>query len=92
MDTKQKEIAQFLRKSLVESLHLPMAEKDISFDAPLFGEEVGLDSVDSLELIAIIANEYEIRMNAQHKEHFFSLTTLSAYIAKTLAEKEVVSA
>ena len=44
------EIAQKIKTMLVESLRIP--EDQLEFDSQLFGEDIGLDSIDSIEIIA----------------------------------------
>lgn len=53
-----------LKKQIIEYLNLsPMPVEDIKDDTPLFGEGLGLDSIDSLELIVMLKREYGITIN-----------------------------
>jgi acyl carrier protein len=55
------ELKQRLKKQVVEFLNLTaMQPDDIKDDEPLFGEGLGLDSIDSLELIVLLHREYGI--------------------------------
>ena len=51
-------------------------------DDPLFGEGLGLDSIDSLELIVLLGRSYGIKVKnpEEGKEIFTSLNTLAAFI------------
>ena len=47
-----------LKKQIIEALNLAdMTPEDIEDDAPLFGEGLGLDSIDALELIVMMERE-----------------------------------
>ena len=52
----------------------------LQYDTPLFGEEVGLDSVDSLEIISFVDDEYSVSMTGLPKETFLSINTIADYI------------
>lgn len=52
----------------------------LQFDTPLFGEEIGLDSVDSLEIISFVDSNFNVSMTGVGKEHFQSIDTIAAYI------------
>ena len=52
----------------------------LQFDTPLFGEEIGLDSVDSLEIISFVDSNFGVSMTGVAKEHFQSIDTIAAYI------------
>ncbi len=53
----------------------------LNYDTPLFGDsEVGLDSVDSLEIISFVDDEFSVSMTGVAKEHFLSIDTITDYI------------
>ena len=53
----------------------------LNYDTPLFGDsEVGLDSVDSLEIISFVDDEFSVSMTGVAKEHFVSIDTIADYI------------
>lgn len=59
MDTAQ--LKQRLKEQIIEFLNLPSTTAaDIADDEPLFGDGLGLDSIDSLELIVLLNREYGI--------------------------------
>jgi acyl carrier protein len=56
MDSLRSEIKQ----AIVRALKLPMAPEDIDSAAPLFGEGLGLDSIDALELVLEIERSFGV--------------------------------
>lgn len=73
-----------LKAQIIESLNLEdLTVDDIDTDAPLFGDGLGLDSIDALELIVLMERQYGIRLSdpAQGKEIFASVGTMARYIA-----------
>ena len=74
-----------LKKQIIEVLNLEdVMPEDIDNDAPLFGEGLGLDSIDALELIVLIEKNYGIKLKdpAAGKEIFKSINVMADYIAK----------
>ena len=74
-----------LKKAIIEVLNLEEVKpEDIDNDASLFGEGLGLDSIDALELIVLIEKNYGIKLKdpAQGKEIFKSISVMADYIAK----------
>ncbi|MEX6094880.1 phosphopantetheine-binding protein, partial [Morganella morganii] len=56
---------------------------EIETEAPLFGDGLGLDSIDALELGLAIKNQYGVLLSSDSDEvrkHFYSVATLAAYI------------
>ena len=82
MDAKQTEIAEKIKNILVESLRIPAEELD--YDVELFGDGIGLDSIDSLEIIAGIDQEFGVQMTGVAKENFFNIAALSKYVYEHL--------
>ena len=78
------EIIPKLKEQLIEALNLEeITPDDIDADAPLFGDGLGLDSIDALEIILILEKNYGIRLEntAETKPHSYSVRTLAEYIA-----------
>jgi acyl carrier protein len=72
-----------IKRLIVESLNLEgMRPEMIEDEAPLFGEGLGLDSVDALELVVALEKEFGIRIKSQEigREVFSSVSTLSRFI------------
>ncbi len=56
---------------------------DIDTEAPLFGEGLGLDSIDALELGLAIKKQFDVKIEANSeatKAHFYSVASLAAFI------------
>lgn len=84
-NTKMEELILQLKKEIIEVLNLEEVKpEDIDNDASLFGEGLGLDSIDALELIVLIEKNYGIKLKdpAQGKEIFKSISVMADYIAK----------
>ena len=84
-----------IKHLLVNALHLEgLAPADIADDAPLFGEGLGLDSVDALELVVALEKEFRIRIQSHEvgKESFVSVSALAAFIEGRLAAAGDVNA
>mgnify|MGYP000890954611 CR=1 FL=1 len=74
-----------LKQYIIEALNLEdITPDDIDDEAPLFGEGLGLDSIDALELIVLMEKHYGIRLSsaAEGKEIFKSIQTMADYVAK----------
>ena len=72
-----------LKKEIIEVLNLEeMLPEVIADDTPLFGEGLGLDSIDALELIVLLEKNYGIKLEnpAQGKEVFTSVRTMAEFI------------
>ncbi|MDE5645591.1 MAG: acyl carrier protein [Muribaculaceae bacterium] len=73
-----------LKQQIIEALNLEdLTPADIDAEAPLFGEGLGLDSIDALELIVLLEREYGIRLSnpAEGKEIFRSVASIASYVA-----------
>lgn len=69
---------------IVEALNLEMTPGEIAPDAPLFGEGLGLDSIDVLEIALVISKRYGFQLRSDNEDNvriFSSLRTLAAHIA-----------
>ena len=54
----------------------------LKFDTPLFGDEIGLDSVDSLEIISFVDDAFSVSMTGVDKEKFLSIDTIADFISE----------
>lgn len=74
-----------IKHLIIEALGLEdMVAADIAADLPLFGEGLGLDSVDALELGLAIQKRFGIKIDAEAKdtrEHFANVASLAAFVA-----------
>ena len=72
-----------LKKQIIEFLNLlSVKPEDIKDDEPLFGEGLGLDSIDSIELIVLLGREYgiEIKDPREGRKMLVDINTMVAYI------------
>lgn len=72
-----------LKKQIVEFLNLlSVKPEDIKDDEPLFGEGLGLDSIDSIELIVLLNREYgiDIKDPKEGRKVLVDINTMVAYI------------
>ena len=68
---------------IVQALNLDVAPADIDPDAPLYGEGLGLDSIDILEIALVVSKQYGVQLRADSEENeriFGSLRQLADYI------------
>jgi acyl carrier protein len=69
---------------LIESLNLEVAADDIGLDDPLYGDGLGLDSIDVLEIALVVSKRYGLQLradSADNKHVFSSLRNLADHIA-----------
>ncbi len=83
----QHEISQLI----VESLNLEDIDP-VSIDpqASLFGEGLGLDSIDALEIGAAISKRYDIKIKSQSEDaeqHFSSVESLAKFVEQAIGEQ-----
>jgi acyl carrier protein len=79
------ELKERLKKILVSELGLVDIEpSDIDDDEPLFGEKYGLDSVDAIEIVYQVKENFgvEIRDMKEGRPALQSINTLAAFIEK----------
>ena len=71
-----------LARKLVETLGLDMAADTVDPAAPLIGAGLGIDSIDTLELVVMIDRDYGVKIDnrAAGVEAFASLNALAAFI------------
>jgi acyl carrier protein len=76
-------LKQQLKKQIVEFLNLlSVNPDDIKDDEPLFGEGLGLDSIDSIELIVLLNREYGVVIEdpKEGRKVLVDINTMAAYI------------
>lgn len=82
---QEKELAQLI----VTSLNLEVSADEIEPDAPLYGEGLGLDSIDILELSLAISKAYGVQLksdDADNSKIFSSLRNLNQHIQQHRAK------
>ena len=78
-------LKQQLKKQIVEFLNLlSVKPEDIKDDEPLFGTGLGLDSIDSIELIVLLSREYGITIQdpKEGRKILVDINTMADYIEK----------
>jgi acyl carrier protein len=74
-----------LKKLLIDALNLEdLTAEDIDSEAEIFGDGLGLDSIDALELGVAIRRKYQVEMDADSEEtraHFRSIASLARFIS-----------
>ncbi len=76
----ERELAQLI----VEALNLETRPEEIAADAPLYGEGLGLDSIDILEIALVVSRKYGFQLRSDDENNvkiFQSLGSLAAHIA-----------
>ena len=74
-----------LKQKIIEVLNLEdMTPEEINENEPLFGDGLGLDSIDALELIVMIEKNYGIKLAnpAEGKAIFKSAATIADFVSK----------
>jgi len=69
---------------IISALNLDVAASEVEPDAPLFGEGLGLDSIDILELALVISKRYGFQLRSDNEDNiriFTSVRALTTHIA-----------
>ena len=79
-----------VKNLIIEGLELDIDPEEINKDTPLFDVEygLGLDSLEALEIVTILSNEYGVNFDGVEREVFTSVATLSKYIEEQLKVEE----
>lgn len=80
LDALERELAALV----VEALNLEVRPEEIAADSPLYGEGLGLDSIDILEVALVVSKKYGFQLRSDDENNvriFQSLGTLAAHIA-----------
>ena len=79
------ELEEGIRQTILSSVEVDgLTAADLPPDAPLFGDGVGLDSIDALEIGAALRKKYQVKFKANSDEnrvHFRSIASLADFIA-----------
>lgn len=74
-----------IKQLIIDTLNLEgMTPEEIDAEAPLFGDGLGLDSIDALELGLALKNRYGVVLSAESedmRQHFYSVETLVNFVS-----------
>ena len=78
------ELKETLKTQIIKFLNLPITPEEIKDSEPLFGEGLGLDSIDSIELIVLLGREYGITIQdpKEGRKILVDINTMADYIEK----------
>lgn len=82
---EKEQLKQQLKEQIIQFLNLTnLKPEDIKDDEPLFGEGLGLDSIDSIELIVLLSREYGITIEdpKEGRKVLVDVNTMVDYISK----------
>jgi acyl carrier protein len=71
-----------IARLIVETLHLEIAPQGIDPAEPLFGDGLGLDSIDALEIVLSISKNYGVDLRSEDCAAFASVTALTSHITR----------
>jgi len=83
------ELIEALKKEIINVLNLEgLTPEDIDAEAPLFGEGLGLDSIDALELIVLLEKNYGVKMSNPNeaKAVFSSVRSIAEFVMQNRAK------
>jgi acyl carrier protein len=72
-----------LAKAIVVALNLEIPAEDIAPDAPLYGDGLGLDSIDMLEIALVVSRNYGFQLRSDDENNtqiFSSLRSLNQHV------------
>ena len=76
----RKDITQRLKRVLIQKLMLQLEETEIDNDTPLFGLGLGLDSIDTLEIVVGVEEEFGVSITDEDMSAFRSINTILDFI------------
>lgn len=77
------QLEQDIRDRLINALELMIEPDELQADTPLFQEDggLGLDSLESLEIVTSLSNTYNINFEGAEKKDFQTIATLAQFVA-----------
>lgn len=83
---KRSELEEEIRQTILASVEVEgLTAEDLPAEVPLFGEGVGLDSIDALEIGSALRKRYQIRFKSnadENRVHFRTISSLAEFIAQ----------
>jgi acyl carrier protein len=89
MTTSPDQLKADIKQAIIRSLRLPMTPDQIGDDTPLFGEGLGLDSIDVLELVLELERSFGVTIGDEQTgmKVLRSVDTIAAYVVSQRAAK-----
>ncbi len=84
----RKKVLDKVKNILIERLKLNLSPEDIADNSPLFGLGLQLDSIDALEIVVGIEQEFKISITDEDMQVFRSVNTIADFILEKLAKGE----
>lgn len=82
---KRQELEDRIKDIILASVEVDgLTKEDLISDKQLFGDGIGLDSIDALEIGAALRKAFNVKFKAnsdENRQHFFSVQTLANFIA-----------
>ncbi|MCM3440399.1 phosphopantetheine-binding protein [Metabacillus halosaccharovorans] len=76
-----------VKECIIDRLDLQMSAEEILDDAPLFGEGLGLDSLDSLELVIAIGKNFDVEINDDEYHVLSTVESICEFIREKTLER-----
>jgi acyl carrier protein len=89
MTTSPDQLKADIKQAIIRSLRLPMTPEQIGDDTPLFGEGLGLDSIDVLELVLELERSFGVTIGDEQTgmKVLRSVDTIAAFVVSQRAAK-----
>lgn len=78
--SRRREVSLLLKEKLIEALNIPYEPRDIGEDIALIGSGLGLDSLDVLEIVLCVENNFGVKIPEGQTLALRSLNTLADFI------------
>ena len=89
MLSEQTQLRTRLKELLIDRLNFDdMSPEDIGDDEALFGDGLGLDSIDALEIVVMLESEFgiKVRNESSAREYFRSIASLADFVQQRTSE------
>ncbi|MGQ9535369.1 MAG: acyl carrier protein [bacterium] len=77
---ERKNLTNRVKETIIKELNLELTPREIDDDEPLFAMGLGLDSVDALQLVLAVEEEFGITISEEDIEAFRSVNSIADYI------------
>ncbi len=85
--SRRREVSLLLKEKLIEALDIPYEPRDIGEDIALIGSGLGLDSLDVLEIVLCVENNFGVKIPEGQTLALRSLNTLADFITSEQDKK-----